>query len=88
MLDALERLMPDGVAWSKPEGGYFVWVDFGPGTDAADLLRRATEEGVTFVRGTDFFPPGTGGETAARLAFSYESPARIAEGVALLAGLL
>ena len=74
--------------WSSPEGGYFLWVDFGPGIDAADLLARATEAGVTFVRGTDFFPPGLGGQTAARLAFSYESPERIAEGVALLASLL
>jgi 2-aminoadipate transaminase len=88
MLEALAREMPEGVTWSSPEGGYFLWVDFGPGTDAADLLARATEEGVTFVRGTDFFPPGEGGVTAARLAFSYESPERIAEGVALLARLL
>lgn len=88
MLGALEREMPAGVTWSRPEGGYFLWVDFGPGTDAADLLRRATEAGLTFVRGTDFFPPGAGGETAARLAFSYETPERIAEGVALLARLL
>ncbi len=88
MLGALEREMPDGVTWSRPEGGYFLWVDFGPGTDAADLLGRATEAGLTFVRGADFFPPGQGGETAARLAFSYESPERIAEGVALLARLL
>ena len=45
MLAALEREMPEGIAWSRPEGGYFVWVEFGPGADAADLLRRATEEG-------------------------------------------
>jgi DNA-binding transcriptional MocR family regulator len=88
MLGALEREMPEGVTWSRPEGGYFLWVDFGAGTDAADLLGRATEEGLTFVRGTDFFPPGRGGETAARLAFSYETPERIAEGVSLLARLL
>jgi DNA-binding transcriptional MocR family regulator len=88
MLDALAREMPDGVTWSSPEGGYFLWVDFGPGSDSADLLARATEAGVTFVRGTDFFPPGGGGATAARLAFSYESPERIAEGVALLSALL
>ena len=88
MLAALAHEMPEGVTWSSPEGGYFLWVDFGPGTDAAELLARASEEGVTFVRGTDFFPPGEGGQTAARLAFSFESPERIAEGVALLAGLL
>ncbi len=88
MLAALEREMPEGVRWSRPEGGYFLWVEFGPGADAADLLKRATEEGVTFVRGSDFYPPGLGGATSARLAFSFESPERIAEGVATLAALL
>ena len=72
----------------RPEGGYFLWVDFGAGTDAGDLLGRATEAGVTFVRGADFFPGGEGGATSARLAFSYEAPERIAEGVRVLAGLL
>jgi 2-aminoadipate transaminase len=88
MLSSLEREMPGSATWSHPEGGYFLWVDFGEGVDAAELLGRATEAGVTFVRGTDFFPPGEGGASAARLAFSYETPERIAEGVALLAGLL
>lgn len=88
MLAGLEREMPDGVSWSRPEGGYFLWVEFGTGVDAADLLRRATDAGVTFVRGTDFFPPGAGGGSAARLAFSYESPERIVEGVAILASML
>ena len=88
MLASLERELPAGVSWSRPEGGYFLWVDFGEGVDSAALLIRATEAGVTFVRGTDFFPAGAGGSSAARLAFSYETPERIAEGVALLASLL
>jgi DNA-binding transcriptional MocR family regulator len=88
MLDALARELPAGTTWSRPQGGYFLWVDFGPGADSADLLRTATEEGVTFVRGSDFFAGGADGATAARLAFSYESPERIAEGVRILAGLL
>jgi 2-aminoadipate transaminase len=87
MLAALERDMPDGTAWSRPEGGYFLWVDF-DGVDAAGLLARATEAGVTFVKGTDFFPGASAGATSARLAFSYESPERIAEGIALLASVL
>lgn len=88
MLSALEREMPEGVTWSHPEGGYFLWLDFGAGVDAAALLARATEAGVAFVRGSDFFPGGAGGQSAARLAFSFETPARIEEGVALLASLL
>jgi 2-aminoadipate transaminase len=89
MLDALDReLAGTGASWSRPEGGYFVWLELPGGTDAAALLDRATEAGVTFVRGSDFFPAGEGRGSSARLAFSYESPERISEGVALLAELL
>ena len=88
MLAALEAEMPAGTSWSTPEGGYFLWIDFADKVDAAELLTRATAAGVTFVRGTDFFPNGSAGQSSARLAFSYETPERIAEGVALLASLV
>ena len=87
MLTALDGQLTGRATWSRPEGGYFLWVDFAEGVDAGELLGRATEAGVTFVRGSDFFP-GEGGESSARLAFSYESPERIVEGVGILAGLL
>jgi DNA-binding transcriptional MocR family regulator len=86
MLDALERELDGRATWSHPEGGYFLWLEL-EGVDTAALLDRATEAGVTFVRGSDFFP-GAGGENAARLAFSYEPPERITDGIRLLAGLL
>jgi 2-aminoadipate transaminase len=85
MLEALEEHMPEGATWSRPEGGYFVWLDL-PG-DAPDLA-RAEEAGVTFVKGSDFFVGGRGGERSMRLAFSFVSPAEIAEGVERLASLL
>jgi len=88
MLAALDRSLPDGPSWSRPEGGYFLWIDFGAGVDSGSLLERATVAGVTFVKGTDFYPAGAGGTSSARLAFSYETPERIAEGVARLASLL
>jgi 2-aminoadipate transaminase len=87
MLQALDAELAGRATWSRPEGGYFLWVDFEGGVDASQLLGRATEAGVTFVRGTDFFADG-GGSSSARLAFSYESPERIAEGVRILAGVL
>ena len=85
MLEALERQLPDGATWSRPEGGYFVWVDL---PDAAPGLAEAEAAGVTFVRGQDFFAGGRGGEQSLRLAFSFVSPAEIADGVARLAGVL
>jgi 2-aminoadipate transaminase len=88
MLDALERDFPADATWSRPEGGYFLWVELGDGVDAGDLLVRSSEAGVTFVKGSDFFPASSGGSGALRLAFSFETPEQIAEGVALLASLL
>ncbi|HSL64384.1 MAG TPA: PLP-dependent aminotransferase family protein [Gaiellaceae bacterium] len=88
MLDALARELGEAARWSRPEGGYFLWIDFGEGVDAAELLRRATEAGVPFVRGSDFFPGGADGRSEARLAFSFASPDEIGEGIARLAGLL
>ena len=89
MLAALARTFPGEASWSKPEGGYFVWLELGEGRSASELAARAEEIGVAFVRGEDFFPPGSGhGASSARLAFSYEPPERIAEGIERLATLL
>jgi 2-aminoadipate transaminase len=80
MLESLERELPDA-RWSRPEGGYFIWLELPEGTDAAALLARADSAGVSFVPGTDF---GGAGNTA-RLAFSFVSPEEIREGVRRLA---
>jgi DNA-binding transcriptional MocR family regulator len=88
MLEAFERELPEDASWSRPQGGYFTWLDFPAGTDASTLLDAATEAGVTFVKGSDFYPPGPGGTSSARLAFSFVSPAEIRTGVARLATLL
>ena len=85
MLESLESHMPEGATWSRPEGGYFIWLDL-PG-ESGDLLARAEQAGVTFVPGTDFFADG-GGTRSLRLAFSFVTPAEIADGVERLAGLL
>jgi DNA-binding transcriptional MocR family regulator len=85
MLAALERGLPEA-RWSRPAGGYFLWLDLP--VEAADLLTRASERGVTFVKGADFFPAGSGGERSARLAYSFVSPPEIDEGIARLAELV
>jgi 2-aminoadipate transaminase len=86
MLAALERHLADWCrGWSRPGGGYFVWLDLADDVDAADLLERAAAGGVTFVKGADFFPGGDGGRSSARLAYSFVSPAEIEEGIERLA---
>jgi DNA-binding transcriptional MocR family regulator len=85
MLESLESHMPEGATWSRPEGGYFIWLDLAE--EAGDLLARAEQAGVTFVPGTDFFADGSGTRSL-RLAFSFVTPAEIADGILRLAGLL
>jgi 2-aminoadipate transaminase len=82
MLEALDSDLP-GVSTTRPEGGYFLWLELG-GVDSSDLLVRAEEAGVTFVKGTDF----GGAPDTARLAFSFVSPDEIRDGVARLAAAL
>jgi 2-aminoadipate transaminase len=88
MLEALARELPHDASWTRPEGGYFVWVELPSGPPTAELLAEAEKAGVTFVKGGDFFPAGRGGDQALRLAFSFVSPDEIAEGVSVLGSLV
>ena len=84
MLAALDRDFPDGATWSRPQGGYFLWLQLPGEVDAGELLVRAEDAGVTFVKGSDF----GAGASSARLAFSFVSPDEIGEGVRRLAALV
>jgi|SRR5947209_523349 len=83
MLEALDRELP-GVRVTRPDGGYFLWADLDDDVDAGELLTRAEENGVTFVKGTDFGGP----PSSLRLAYSFVSVDEIAEGVSRLAATL
>lgn len=89
MLGALEAELSGRASWNRPEGGYFLWLEL-DGVDTAALSARSEAEArVAFVPGRGFFLAGSGeGASSARLAFSYEPPERIAEGVSRLASLL
>ena len=84
MLEALDQHLAGEASWNRPEGGYFLWLELSEGTDAGELLGRAEESGVTFVKGADFGGPAN----SARLAFSFVSPDEIRLGVERLAALI
>lgn len=86
MLEALDRYMPkvDGLSWTKPEGGLFLWVRLPEGADTERMFLRALEHEVAYVVGTPFFVDGTGQNTM-RLCFSKATVREIDEGIKRLA---
>jgi DNA-binding transcriptional MocR family regulator len=79
---ALAREIPEA-EYVAPEGGYFMWVTLPEGTQVDALFAAAAENGVTFVKGTDFLMEG--GENTLRLAYSGVTPEQIDAGIERLA---
>ena len=82
MLQALERYMPkaEGISWTRPEGGLFLWVRLPEQVDTERMLKRALEHKVAYVIGTPFFVDGSGKNTL-RLCFSEATREEIEEGI-------
>lgn len=80
MLAALQRYAPEGVHWTRPEGGMFVWMTLPRHIDTGDLLKQALRADIAFVPGAAFFPDGSGRNTM-RLSFSLCDEAQIEGGI-------
>lgn len=87
LLSLLEEHMPEGVRWTRPEGGLFLFLTMPEGFDAVKFYDTALDAGVAYVAG-EFFHPDRSGKNTMRLNFSFMSPERIAEGIKLLSKLL
>jgi len=86
-LSALDRMMPPGCQWTRPGGGFYVWLKLPDGVNAKAMLPRAIAARVAYVPGTGFYADGSGGQYA-RLCYSLPRPDRIDEGIRRLASVL
>lgn len=84
MMRALDAYMPAGVTWSRPAGGFFVWITLPPHVDTAARAEAAARNGVIYFPGHWFYPKQDS-RNALRLSFSTVSEERIDEGVRRLA---
>lgn len=84
MVTALGKYMPEGVTWTNPEGGLFLWVRLPESMSADDMFQDALKENVAYVIGSAFHSDGSGKNTM-RLNFSFASPTQIDEGIKRLA---
>ncbi len=87
LLSGLEQHMPAGCTWTRPDGGFFVWMTVPEGVDTKAMQPRAVTARVAYVPGTGFYADGFGSRQM-RLSFCYPPPERISEGVRRLAGVL
>lgn len=87
MLETLQEYFGDmeGVKWSKPKGGFFIWMELPEWVDTYEMFRYAVDAGVVYVYGSAFYPyPELGKRNTLRLNFSLPTPEQIKDGIARL----
>lgn len=87
LLQALADHMPQGVTWTRPAGGFFIWLTLPEGMESEDLQARAEASGVAFAPGSRFCCCG-GCERNIRLAFSLLNEHELIEGARRLAKMI
>jgi 2-aminoadipate transaminase len=86
MIKTMRGTFPDGIKWTEPEGGLFLWIELPAHMSAKDLLPKAIELKVAYVHGQPFFPDRRGANSM-RLNFSNATHEGIVEGIKRLARL-
>ncbi|HEX8969387.1 MAG TPA: PLP-dependent aminotransferase family protein [Chloroflexota bacterium] len=81
MLDALEATFSADSRWTRPDGGFFLWMDLPAGVSGDAVAAAAPDEGVAIMPGAIFFPNHDGGVNGIRLSYSNTTPERMREGI-------
>ena len=87
MLESLDEYFPAAAKWTKPGGGFYVWVTLPPEIDTTALMPKAIVAKVAYVPGTAFYADGFG-SWSLRLSYCYPTPERIRDGVKALGGVI
>ena len=80
MLDCLDKSMPAGVSFTRPEGGLFIWCTLPGGVDMNAYVKRCLERKVALVPGSAFTPVIGAPCNSVRMSYSTATDAQIAEG--------
>lgn len=87
MLATLEETMPEGVTWTHPEGGLFLWLELPMHMSTNDMFLSAVEKKVAYVAGDSFYAAGEP-HNAMRINFSNATPENIVKGIKILAEVI
>jgi DNA-binding transcriptional MocR family regulator len=80
-------MMPAGCRWTRPEGGFYVWLTLPDGLDSKVMQPRGLHARVAYVPGIGFYADGQGRQDM-RLSYCFPTPDRIREGIRRLAGVV
>ena len=81
MLNAMQKMFPEGIEWTHPKGGLFLWVRLPKHVDATEVLKTAIKDyRVAYVPGEPFHANG-GGKNTLRMSFSTATARQIEEGI-------
>lgn len=86
-LESLDKYFPKSATWTKPAGGFYIWVTLPPEIDTNALMPKAIVAKVAYVPGTAFYADGFG-SWSLRLSYCHPTPERIREGVKALGGVI
>ena len=87
MVGLLEKYMPDGVSWTYPEGGLFLWLTLPESVDTVAMYDEALSKGVAYVAGSFFYTDGSHRNTM-RLNFSFVEEAKMEPGIKILSEII
>ena len=87
MISCLKKYMPDGVVWTEPQGGLFLFVTLPVHIDADIIFKKALEKNVAFVAGSSFYCNKCGHNTM-RLNFSFSNNEEIDAGIQRLSHVI
>ena len=85
-LGAMKEYLP-GLKTTKPDGGFYLWVDLPDGMDSKAMLPLAVKELVAYTPGTAFYGDGQG-KNKLRICYSYPTPERIDLGIKRLSNVV
>lgn len=83
MMACMEKYLPEGVEFTRPEGGMFLWVTLPEGVKAVDVQNAALKRKVAVVAGDPFYEYERDVRTM-RINYSNSSDEQMEEGMKIL----
>lgn len=83
MMECMAKDFPEGITYTKPEGGMFIWATAPEGITALDIMEAAAKRGVVICPGDPFYEEERGVRTM-RINYSNSSDEAIEKGIKIL----